>query len=390
MLNILGIVLVASIAIGLIVIFYFSRSLSNPLHIMAERFENMANGDLTANEIRVKNNEIRVKNKDEIGDLADSFNRMTFQLKDTVQQVSNVSLRVAGTSKELSASSEETSRMVENVAESIQQLAIGAEEQVDKASVANNAAISISKELGQLTVYIQQVDNTAQDAAKMAEQGKDVIQHVIEHMHTIKDETQSTVKTVNVLEEKSKEIGKIVSIITNVAKQTNLLALNAAIEAARAGDHGKGFAVVADEVRKLAEQSGSAANQVNKIIVEIQSEIKESVEAIGQELVSTNEGIQLVDSAGQSFMNIKEGIDNLSKQIGEVTGIIQGVTAKSEIVANETNETSKIVEKAASYTQSITAVVEEQAASIEEVASASDTLADMAQDLQGSIKLFKL
>lgn len=58
------------------------------------------------------------------------------------------------------------------------------------------------------------------------------------------------------LKEQAQGVGRIMTVITDIADQTNLLALNAAIEAARAGDAGKGFAVVADEVRKLAENDG--------------------------------------------------------------------------------------------------------------------------------------
>lgn len=49
-------------------------------------------------------------------------------------------------------------------------------------------------------------------------------------------------KDMEQLSNTSKEIERIVTIITSIAEQTNLLALNAAIEAARAGEDGKGFA----------------------------------------------------------------------------------------------------------------------------------------------------
>ena len=79
-------------------------------------------------------------------------------------------------------------------------------------------------------------------------------------MERIAEAVGSVSSRVSDLGEKSAEIGKIVSVIDDIAAQTNLLALNAAIEAARAGEQGRGFAVVAEEVRQLAERVTTATS----------------------------------------------------------------------------------------------------------------------------------
>jgi methyl-accepting chemotaxis protein len=88
------------------------------------------------------------------------------------------------------------------------------------------------------------------------------------------------VQLVSELERRAQDIGEITGVVTRISDQTNLLALNAAIEAARAGDHGRGFAVVADEVRALAETSEKSAQDVQKLAVAIQTDVREVASAL--------------------------------------------------------------------------------------------------------------
>ncbi|MBD7985503.1 methyl-accepting chemotaxis protein [Sporosarcina sp. Sa2YVA2] len=382
-LNVLAVVLISAVVIGLIAIVLFARHLSRPIGLITNQVEKMAQGDLTIESLNVKN-------KDEIGTLATYFNEMTVNLKVMIAEVADSSIQVAATSEELSASSEETSKSVEQVSSSILELAEGADHQVETTDNANDVAVEMSKELIRISTYIDQVNATSNNTSSMAHAGTTVIEQTIASMHTIQSETATTTEMINALGDKSNEIGKIVSMITDVSEQTNLLALNAAIEAARAGEHGKGFAVVADEVKKLAEQSGNAANQVNHLIVAIQQEIKDSVDAINKGQHSVNSGIQLADEAGNTFKGITTAVNEVTHQISDISQVVQRVVGGAEAMVKTIDETARIAGNSADHTQNIAAAAEQQTASIEEIAAASETLAKMAEGLQLSIGRFKV
>ena len=125
----------------------------------------------------------------------------------------------------------------------------------------------------------------------------------------------------------TKDINKIMDLITNISDQTNLLALNASIEAGRAGEHGRGFAVVADEVRKLAEESQKAVGETGDKIEEITGKIKKSVDLIAGITVD----IEGVTAAGEENSRAMEGISASSEQ---QTASMEEITSTANKLGN--------------------------------------------------------
>ena len=121
------------------------------------------------------------------------------------------------------------------------------------------------------------------------------------------------------VENSAEQIGKIISVIEDIAFQTNLLALNAGIEAARAGDAGRGFAVVATEVRALAQRSAGAANEIKDLVSDAKSHV--------------GRGVSLVDRT-------RSAISGLVGQVGEVSQAIQGVGAQAQAEADNIGKTA--------------------------------------------------
>lgn len=114
----------------------------------------------------------------------------------------------------------------------------------------------------------------AEETNQNIQENEQVLRRLQNYIGTNKIEMQQDMEIVKILQDNAKELTQLVELIKNVADQTNLLALNASIEAARAGQYGRGFSVVADEVRKLSERSNRAADEIEKAVKLMASNIQ--------------------------------------------------------------------------------------------------------------------
>ena len=181
---------------------------------------------------------------------------------------------------------------------------------------------------------------------------------------------QRVSEAVHELNDKSAEIVKIVELITGIADQTNLLALNAAIEAARAGDAGRGFAVVAEEVRKLAEGSAEAAQNISRLIGEIQDGMHDTVKQIELSNKISEQQYEAVQKTQAMFAEVEQGASRINDAIQEISAILQQILAATEDVVGEVEQISASTEESAAATQQITALVNQQQEAVESVAKA--------------------
>jgi methyl-accepting chemotaxis protein len=372
-----------STVIGIGVAFYISKIISGPVVKMAAAASKIAAGDLS-----VEN--IEVKNKDEIHTLADSFNTMAENLRQLIQKVSTASEQVAASSEELTASAEQTSKATEQVTLSLQEVAVGADRQVRSMEESSNAIHEMSVGVQQIAANAQSVTDHMNETSKAANEGGVAVKEAAQQMNEINDTVFELNKVIKGLGERSAAIGQIVEVITGIASQTNLLALNAAIEAARAGENGKGFAVVADEVRKLAEQSANSARQISELIQMIQAETGKAVQSMTITTQKVEKGIDVVDHTGQSFKQIQSSVQMVAAQIEEVSSASQQMAAGTEQIVGSIEMISRIAEESAASTQLVSASSEEQLASMEEISASASSLSTMAEELQEMVSKFKI
>lgn len=375
-------ILVLGTLIGILSSIINYRKFIKPIAKINMFLEELADGNMSN---RINENEVG-----QLKSIAAMLNHTVDTWKTVLNNVYSASNEVSIQAQQLSTGAQQSNLATRHIAEIIEEVAAGAERQVNDVNLTSNVIVQITDSITQVVEHTEDVKKNINNSLEKANLGSQSITKANKQMQSIFMQVEELSNVVKGLGQRSHDIGNIIEMISAIAAQTNLLALNAAIEAARAGEHGKGFAVVADEVRKLAEQSANSTLQISELISQIQEETTHVVQTMSIVTEEVKEGMEVVTHSGDTFNEIHQSVDQVTKQMNEVAVAIQNVSSGSIRVADSMNEITSIANESAMSTQSVLASTEEQSASIEEISTSINRLSNMAADLKQILERFKL
>ena len=362
---------------------FFIGKMVGQLNEVVDAMKKISNGNLRIQDLEIKSN-------DELGILSESVNDMKIRFRNLLTKIAECSERVAASSEELTAGTHQTSDSIQSVAQSMEVLTSGAATQEETIQTLEEDINDMRNKMDNLHTTAKEMEQIALDSAKNASIGKEKVDVAIAVMKNIAEQVSSSAKVVGELGKRSDEIGQIVETISGIAGQTNLLALNAAIEAARAGEQGRGFSVVAEEVRKLAEQSAEASDKIAKLITTVQADTNSAVESIEQGNQSVKEGTKSVEETGNAFHDIEIQASKLTANVNRSIADIIAVDKSNKEILSAVGRVKEIANRSSDNASSVSAATQEQSAAMHEISTASNTLAELSNEMRGEVAQFKL
>ena len=345
---------VLALIFGLVAAWAITRQIVIPLNQTLKVAERVASGDLS--------HDLTSTRQDELGQLQRAMQSMTVGLRELIGGISDGVTQIASAAEQLSSVTEQTSAGVNN-----QKI------ETDQVATAMNEMAATVQEVAR---NAEEASEAAVAADQQAREGDKVVGEAIAQIERLATEVGNSTEAMGHLKRESDKIGSVLDVIKSVAQQTNLLALNAAIEAARAGEAGRGFAVVADEVRSLAQRTQKSTEEIEELIVGLQTGTQQVATIMDNSRGLTDSSVELTRRAGSALANI--------------TRTVSTIQAMNSQIATAAEQQSAVAEEINRSVLNVRDVSEQTSSASEETAASSAELARLGIYLQTLVGRFRI
>lgn len=349
----LVIVVIVAIALALIVGLLMRHQVLRSIRAIEQAAVKLRDGDLT--------HRVEVIGRDEIAQTAVAFNALIISLQKAVQQVTRVAVSVGASAEELVVTSNHVAR--------------GANEQASAAIQAASTVEQMSVGIASISSHAEGLRASAEASMRGAEAGRSALARLLDEICRVRDAFAAITVSVGDFVSSTTAITDSINRVKELSAQTNLLALNAAIEAARAGESGRGFSVVADEVRNLAQRSAVAANSINELTHELESQSGSVTRVL-------DEGAAALDSSQTLLKELENVLLEAAGLVGTSSTGVSEIASAVQIQNEGGKDISLGIER-------IAKMAEEGDLISHQVTSAVASLRELAGELELSVSHFR-
>jgi methyl-accepting chemotaxis protein len=291
---------------------------------LTEALDLLRSGDLVASQAR----------SDSLPDpLRAAFTGATAALDVLAQQIQESSIEVAAAANSVNQIASDLASGSSQQAASVVEITAAMEELARTASqIAENAA--------------SQAELTGK-AEESGDKGAAAVEEAVGGIEEVKKRISGIASRADILGTRSKEIYRILDLITDIAHETHILSLNAAIEAAAAGDHHRRFSVVAEEVRRLAQRSQESVESVRNLLDEFAGSIRATVVATEEGSAEAAGVLDRARAAAGAIEQLRGASGDTARVAREISLATQQQNAASDEVVLTLKEVSQVVQRMA-------------------------------------------
>jgi methyl-accepting chemotaxis protein len=279
------------------------------------------------------------------GDLVRSIDH-TRGLPERLAQISEAaSESLSQLAQQIQDSSIEVASAADAVNEIASELASGSSQQAASVVEITAAMEELARTASQIAENAGRQAELAARAEASGEAGSASVFEAVSGVEEVQKRISAIASRADALGTRSKEIYRVLDLITEIAQETHILSLNAAIEAAAAGADGRRFSVVAEEVRHLAQRSQESVESVRNLLDEFSSSIRATIVATEEGSKEASRVLERSRAAAAAIEELRGASGDTSRVARQISLATQQQNAASDEVVMTLREVSLVVQR---------------------------------------------
>jgi len=369
---------IIALAIGLFITFGIQKNMKD----ISKGLNQVAEGDLTV--------KVRAHGRDEFQTLAATATNMIRNNKNLVTKLNGTVDQLEVSANDVNVASEDINNYSADITRAIDEISEGMTKQAEHAQECVVKTSILSEKIEDIRRMVEEVEVLVDKTEKMIQQGTGIVKVLGDRAQETSNITARVGNSIEALKTESQTINKFVEMISDISRQTNLLSLNASIEAARAGAMGRGFAVVAEEIRKLADDSNKAAEEIRNNVSNITAQTAVSVKSAKEAESMVALQAQAVDEVIRVFQGMNDQMTGLFANLKEIADNTEAVDREKNDTLDAVENISAIIEETASGSALVHEMAQQLLSSVEKLNTTAEVLDSNMDGLKTEIAVFKI